>query len=147
MRTWITGAVLISLALSCGLTLGCSPFGTSTPTSSQTPSSNRDWVTNAWLSQKVGNTVIGLNVTSHSMRPTMDYTSLCLVEGVMTKDIHVGDICLYFSPKRNLLVGHRVRQIRGTDFLFDGDDNQGSDGFIPVSQLRGRVAGILFGHP
>lgn len=80
------------------------------------------------------------------MIPTLDDSSLVLMEEVTIADLRPGDIAVYYSPKRKLEICHRVMEIKDGFVLFEGDNNFGNDGWIPGAWVKYRVAGVLYGH-
>ena len=83
------------------------------------------------------------NITpTGSMLPTADSHSIFLLETVTAAQLKVGDIALY--ARGDVLMAHRVVEVRSDGIYFDGDNNQWPDGWIAPDRIRFRVAGILY---
>lgn len=78
-----------------------------------------------------------------SMAPAFDSRSILLRERVRASDLRAGDWASYLTTD-GTDVTHKVVEVRPGGILFDGINNNQSDGWIPPDRVRWRVAGILF---
>jgi hypothetical protein len=82
-----------------------------------------------------------------SMLPVFDSRSVLLLERVKASDLKPNDIALYATAldgSGDATISHRIREVRPDGVLFDGDNNQASDGWIAPGRVRWRVCGILY---
>ncbi len=82
-----------------------------------------------------------------SMLPVLDSNSVLLLEKVNPADLRVNNIAVW---ARDNIVGpdtkicHRVRKLEPDAVLFEGDNNQRSDGWVIFDRILWRVAGVLY---
>jgi hypothetical protein len=107
------------------------------PSASMTHAQALAWAAQHWDAAAFGRTHRTVNATG-SMLPLFGSTSVLLTEPAL--NVQAGDIVIY--GERSIV--HRVAELRDGHALIAGDNNHASDGWVPVAQIRERVAGILY---
>lgn len=135
----VAGAVLLVVCL-VGV-FGCSDRtpeqANPAPSSSLTKADAIAWAFKHWDGTAAGRTHCGVLPTG-SMLPVFGSTSVLLLEPATQP--RVGDLLLYDAANYS----HRVKEVRDGHVLMDGDNNDHSDGWVELSRVHHRVAGILY---
>lgn len=137
------------LLLPLWLLSGCGPVptGEQKELANSAPSSNLSLVAAKYLARKtVSSTDLEIFTVAAtcSMLPTLDSSSVLLVEPWTGAALHINDIVIYEASVQNPFVAHRVAALSEFSFIPEGDANKSGDGWRAKSLIKFRVAGILF---
>lgn len=96
----------------------------------------------AWTIGAEGRKSSGIMPTG-SMAPVLDSRSVALYEPYVGQELFVGDL-VYFDRGDVHEVLHRIDVVTPTHVRTSGVNVRNSDGWIPKSKIKYRVAGVLY---
>ena len=77
-----------------------------------------------------------------SMMPSINNGDIITISPLNNDKIRINDIVAFIEPTRKILLVHRVIKIDNDKFLIKGDNVYNHDGYIPRSNILGRVIKI-----
>lgn len=77
-----------------------------------------------------------------SMHPFIRHDDIVTIAPFHNTSPRPGDVVAFSSPKTNKLIIHRIVKRRGDCFLIKGDNLTNFDGFIPRSNILGRITKV-----
>lgn len=96
-----------------------------------------------WQTSAPGRTWTTAGACCGSMRPALYGGEILLIEIYTGQPLTAGKMAIFYRADGQVTTVHRVIEANGRAVYFSGDNNQYSDGWIPLSSVRAVVVRVV----